>query len=367
MARVQRLLSSIATLLLFTWKTCIFSAVFFFLGCQQLPPSVRLLLTNIDWAVSDFLAGCAPLHRQPHLSALLLSLLRASAHCSRSGLWPGRDFLTAYACAHRAERFVWKSWKKKWRKGKEEIGSICICMCLFVSAVGLHMNRYLSFFCCCPASINSSFPVQSNPRVLVLVGLFLPSASSPTFTLSRPAPVCLYIRQTAYYRASSLLTGNFLWCRSGTVHNRVFFPPFLHHICNPAALFSLCLTVDYFMVPCLFYLWSIDVECFFLYFALFIFQIKCETLHMISIYTKITSAWLTFVLCTFSKIKVTYNIAFNTWQRLNHTFLHKFSETLFAFYTYTGSYEHLSRAQLGIKLHVKSAPGPNTVEPDSAF
>lgn len=200
---------------------------FLFFGCQHLPPSVRLLLTNIDWAVSDFLAGCAPLHRQPHLSALLLSLLCASAHCSRSGLWPGRDFfLTAYACAHRAERFVWKSWKKKWRKGKEEIGSICICMCLFVSAVGLHIHRYLSFFCCCPASINSSFPVQSNPRVLVLVGLFLPSASSPTFTLSRPVPVCLYIRQTRHYRASSLLTSDFLWCRSGTVNNRVFFPPF---------------------------------------------------------------------------------------------------------------------------------------------
>lgn len=78
-------------------------------GCQQLPQSVRLLFANIDWAVSDFLADCAPLHRQPHLSALLLSCLYALAHCSRSGLWPRRDFLTAYACAHRAETFVWKT------------------------------------------------------------------------------------------------------------------------------------------------------------------------------------------------------------------------------------------------------------------
>lgn len=222
---------------------------FLFFGCQQLPPSVRLLLTNIDWAVSDFLAGCAPLHRQPHLSALLLSLLCASAHCSRSGLWPGRDFFWLRTLVLTGQRDLFENHERKWRKGKEEIGSICICMCLFVSAVGLHIHRYLSFFCCCPASINSSFPVQSNPRVLVLVGLFLPSASSPTFTLSRPVPVCLYIRQTAYYRASSLLTSNFLWCRSGTVNNRVFFPffcitfviPLLYFVCALPWIISWCL------------------------------------------------------------------------------------------------------------------------------
>lgn len=84
------------------------------------------------------------------------------------------------------------------RKEKEEIGSICICMCLFVSAAGLHVHRYLSLFCSCPASINRSLPVQSTPRVLVPVGLFLPSASSLTYT---PSPSRLsnssFIRQTA--------------------------------------------------------------------------------------------------------------------------------------------------------------------------
>lgn len=204
-----------------------FIFIFLFFGCQQLPPGVRLLLTNIDWAVSDFLAGSAALHRQPHLSALLLSLLCASAHCSRSGLWPGRDFFWLRALVLTGQRDLFENHEKKnEEREKEEIGSICICMCLVVSAVGLHIHRYLSFFCCCPASINSSFPVQSNPRVLVLVGLFLPSASSPTFTLSRPVPVCLYIRQTRHYRASSLLTSNFLWSRSGTVNSRVFFFPF---------------------------------------------------------------------------------------------------------------------------------------------
>lgn len=67
------------------------------------------------------------------------------------------------------------------------------------------------------------------------------------------------------------------------------------------------------------------LSVFFIYFALFIFQIKCETLHMISIYIKITIAWLTFVLFTFSKIKVTYNIGFNTWQETqSYIFAHIF-------------------------------------------
>lgn len=97
----------------------------------------------------------------------------------------------------------------QWRKEKEEIGSICICMCLFASAAGLHVHRYLSFFCSSPASINSSFPVQSNPGVLFLVGLFLPLASPPTSTLSPPRLLnYTFLRQTPYYRSSSLLTGN---------------------------------------------------------------------------------------------------------------------------------------------------------------
>lgn len=128
----------------FYFSLGVFFLRFFFFGCQQLPPSVRLLLTNIDWAVSDFLGGCAPLHRQPHLSALLLSLLCASAHCSRSGLWPGRHFLTAYTCAHRAETFVWKSWKKKMKKGKRRNR--------------FYMHMYV-FVCQCSGAPHTQIPV----------------------------------------------------------------------------------------------------------------------------------------------------------------------------------------------------------------
>lgn len=152
------MLSSVAMLLLLAQKKVYFLCCFFPVNSFHRAPD--FLLTNIDWAVSDFLPGYAPPDRQPHPFALLLSLRYASAHHSHSGLWPGRSL---WLCM---DMFMWKrnlfkNEKFGEKKGKkEEMDSICICMCLFVGTVGLQVHRRLSFFCCSPAYINSSLPVQ---------------------------------------------------------------------------------------------------------------------------------------------------------------------------------------------------------------
>lgn len=154
------MLSCVAMLLLLAQKKVYFLRCFFPVNSFHRAPD--FLLTNIDWAVSDFLPGYAPPDRQPHPFALLLSLRYASAHRSHSGLWPGRsvwlcmDMLTWKRNLFKNEKFGGKKGKKK----KKWILYAYVCMCLFVGAVGLQVHRRLSFFCCRPTYINSILPVQ---------------------------------------------------------------------------------------------------------------------------------------------------------------------------------------------------------------
>lgn len=98
-------------------------------------------------------------------------------------------------------------------------------------------------------------------------------------------PVCRYIYQTEQQNITEHHYLQAVFFDAGQVQvNNLVFPLFLHHMCNPAALISLVPSRELFHGTLSLYLLFTDAECvFFKCFSLFIFQIKCENLHIIGI------------------------------------------------------------------------------------
>lgn len=165
-----------------------------FICCQELPPSTRVLLTDIDLRllVKLYARLCSP-QQSPTLLCLPYLSLAPSVSCSDSvkesgaclGMNSGPCMLK---CVCEKEKKRSKNDLERIPKAHQYAYVWVLFVCVSGSAVVLQVqSRCLSFFCSSPTSINRSVCVLQFLRGFVLFPLFFSLHPYPLLPSSTPS------------------------------------------------------------------------------------------------------------------------------------------------------------------------------------